>query len=88
MVQVIGYTALSLNVISMSMKNILYLRVCSLVANVIYVFYGVLLDAPPIFIGCGIGVILHSYRIYKTINERSEKIDGSWQSKAQKTALE
>lgn len=73
MVQIIGYTALSLNLISMSMKNILYLRVCSLVANAIYIVYGVMLDAPPVFIGCAIGVLLHSYRIYKSLNEKTEK---------------
>ncbi len=71
MVQIIGYTALSLNLISMSMKNVLYLRVCSLLANAIYVVYGIMLDAPPVFIGCAIGVLLHSYRIYKTLSEKA-----------------
>lgn len=69
MLQVIGYTALSLNLISMSMKNILYLRICSLLANVIYMLYGVILQAPPIFIGGAIAILLHSYRIYKTKKE-------------------
>lgn len=73
MVQIIGYTALSLNLISMSMKNVFYLRILGLVANTIYIMYGVMLDAPPVFIGCAIAVLLHSYRIYKTINEKAEK---------------
>jgi len=34
------------------------------VANAIYVAYGVMLDVPPIYIGCAIAVILHSYGIY------------------------
>lgn len=70
MVQIIGYAALTLNLISMSMKNILYLRVCSLTANAIYIVYGVLMNAPPVFIGCSIGVLLHSYYIYKIMRLR------------------
>ena len=73
MTQIIGYTALSLNLISMSMKNVLYLRVCSLVANAIYIVYGIMIAAPPVFIGCGIGVLLHSYWIYRTVNEKKER---------------
>lgn len=73
MVQIIGYTALSLNLISMSMKNILYLRVCALVANIIYIAYGVMIDAPPVFIGCAIAVILHSYWIYKILGKTTNR---------------
>lgn len=65
MIQIIGYTALSLNLISMSMKNVLYLRVFGLVANAIYVAYGIMIEAPPVYIGCAIAVLLHSYRIYR-----------------------
>lgn len=73
MIQIIGYTALSLNLISMSMKNVLYLRAFGLVANAIYVFYGIMIDAPPVYIGCAVAVLLHSYRIYKTQNEQKNK---------------
>lgn len=71
--QIIGYAALSFNLVSMSMKNVLYLRVCSLVANAIYIVYGIMLEAPPVFIGCGIEVLLHSYWIYRTINQNKER---------------
>ena len=73
MIQVIGYTALSLNLISMAMKSTLYLRVGSLVANAIYVVYGSMINAPPVFIGAAIAVLLHSYRIFRTLEEK-EKI--------------
>ena len=73
MVEIIGYAALTLNLISMSMKKILYLRVYSLTANAIYIVYGVLMNAPPVFIGCSIGVLLHSYYIYKIMRSRSQK---------------
>lgn len=72
MVQIIGYTALSLNLISMSMKNTFNLRVGSLLANLIYVVYGVMIDAPPVYIGASIAMLLHSYRIFKTIEENRE----------------
>ncbi|MCY1517665.1 hypothetical protein D9M68_523600 [compost metagenome] len=70
MIDAIGYTALTLNLVSMSMKNLLYLRVCSLVANAIYIVYGVLLHASPIIIGCSIAVLLHAYRIHRLIKEK------------------
>src|SRR5690606_37241266 len=74
MVQVIGYTALSLNLISMSMKNLLFLRVLGLVANAIYVAYGVMIDAPPVYIGCAVAVLLHSYRIVETKSKKDNKM--------------
>ena len=65
MIHMIGYTALLLNTFSMTMKNVLYLRVFSLLANLIYIFYGILLGVPPMIIGCALAIIIHSYRIYK-----------------------
>ena len=70
MAEVLGYTALSLNLISISLKNVLYLRVCSLIANVIYIGYGILLSAPPVYLGGTIAALLHSYWIYRTINRK------------------
>ncbi|MCD9854498.1 hypothetical protein LUD75_07260 [Epilithonimonas sp. JDS] len=78
MVQIIGYAALTLNLISMSMKSVLYLRVCSLIANAIYIVYGVLMNAPPVFIGCSIGVLLHSYYIYKIMRSRLRNSEQSF----------
>lgn len=63
MIHLIGYFALVLNLISMAMKSALHLRVFSLVANAIYIVYGILLQAPPFIIGCSIAVIIHAFRI-------------------------
>lgn len=68
MTDIIGYIALSVNLISMTMKDTNHLRVISLIANVIYIIYGVLLNAPPIYIGCFIAVVLHSYRVIQNKN--------------------
>lgn len=70
MIDVIGYTALLLNTISMTMKNVLYLRILSLIANLIYIVYGALLGVPPMIIGCAMAIIIHTYRIYKLHKEK------------------
>ncbi|KYG73718.1 hypothetical protein AWW68_13630 [Roseivirga spongicola] len=65
MIHIIGYSALGINLLSMTMKNILMLRVLSLIANMIYIAYGILLNAPPFIIGCGIAVLIHGFHIIK-----------------------
>ncbi|MGJ8663481.1 MAG: hypothetical protein ACSHWU_07515 [Marinicella sp.] len=59
----IGYAALAINLYSMSTKGEYKLRMISLIANMGYIFYGVLINAPPIIIGCTIAVFLHGFHI-------------------------
>lgn len=59
----IGYAALIVNLVSMSTKGEYKLRLISLIANLGYIFYGVLLGAAPIIGGCTIAVFLHAYHI-------------------------
>lgn len=61
----IGYIALGVNLYSMSSRSEHRLRVISVVANLIYVFYGFIISAIPVIIGCSIAVLLHLYRLYK-----------------------
>jgi hypothetical protein len=75
MIHLIGYAALLLNTLSMTMKNVLYLRALSLVANLIYIFYGILLGVPPMVIGCAIAIIIHSYWIYKLQKEKTVNLN-------------
>ena len=63
MIHLIGYSALVINLTSMAMKNMVYLRWCSLIANAVYILYGVLLNAPPLIIGCSIAVLIHAYHL-------------------------
>ncbi|WP_350285834.1 YgjV family protein [uncultured Croceitalea sp.] len=63
--ELVGYIALLLNLYSMSAKNERKLRLVSLVANLIYVFYGIMISATPIIAGCTVAVLLHAYRLYK-----------------------
>ncbi len=59
----IGYIGLLLNLYSMYAKGEYKLRLFSVIANIIYIIYGILISAIPIVIGCIIAVILHLYRL-------------------------
>ena len=72
MIHVIGYAALLLNLTSMTMKNMLYLRYLSMIANGMYVMYGIGLNAWPIIIGCSIATLIHGYQIYIHLNKKRE----------------
>ena len=65
MIHIIGYFALALNLFSMAMNNLIKLRIISLLANGVYIIYGLFLNAPPLIIGCGIAMIIHLFHIIK-----------------------
>jgi hypothetical protein len=65
MTNALGFLALILNLTSMTMKDILYLRVLSLLANTIYIIYGLLIGAAPIITGSFVAVVIHSVSIYR-----------------------
>ena len=65
MTNALGFLALTLNLTSMTMKDILYLRFLSLVANTIYIIYGLLIGAAPIVTGSFVAVVIHSVSIYR-----------------------
>lgn len=67
MIHLLGFAAIGINLLAMTMKNVLKLRAFSAAANLIYIIYGFLINAPPIIIGGAIAVIIHSYHIYKLI---------------------
>lgn len=61
----IGYFALMINLYSMSSNGEYRLRLYSLFANMIYIIYGVLINAIPIVVGCTIATLLHAYHLQK-----------------------
>jgi len=79
MTNALGFLALTLNLTSMAMKDILYLRVLSLLANTIYIVYGLLIGAAPIVTGSFVAVVIHSVSIYRLKNSKqitlSKKLD-------------
>lgn len=68
MMDAVGYIALLLNLYSMSVRGERRLRTISLVANLIYIGYGILLRATPIIVGCTVAVLLHLYRLFTMKN--------------------
>lgn len=67
----IGFSALAINLYSMSVKGEFKLRLFSTIANGIYIIYGIFLQAYPIIVGCLIAVLLHLYRL-KTLNQKND----------------
>jgi hypothetical protein len=65
MTNALGFLALTLNLTAMTMKDILYLRILSLVANTIYIIYGLLLGAAPIVMGSLVAVVIHAVTLYR-----------------------
>ena len=63
LIDCIGYGALIINLYSMSTKGEYKLRLISLIANLFYILYGVLISAMPVIVGCTIAVLLHGYHI-------------------------
>jgi hypothetical protein len=72
MTNALGFLALTLNLTAMSMKDFLYLRILSLIANSIYILYGLLIGAAPIVTGSFVAVVIHSISIYRL--KRSKQV--------------
>jgi uncharacterized membrane protein len=75
MIHIFGYAAIIINLYAMSRKNVMSLRVLSVIANTIYTFYGVLLNSPPLIIGGVIVVGIHLYQIRNLRLENNQKKD-------------
>ena len=77
MIDLLGYGALVLNLISMSMKKVLHLRIFSLLANIIYFIYGIMINALPFIVGCGIATMIHIYHIFliKKSNQQTSQLE-------------
>jgi hypothetical protein len=59
--EVIGYIASLLVIISLTMSSVLRLRLVSLVGAIAWFIYGVMLNAPPIFLTNGIIIVINTY---------------------------
>ena len=70
MITALGFLGLTLSLTSMAMKEILYLRVLSLLANAVYIVYGSFIGALPVVVGSCIAVGIHSVNIYRLRNPK------------------
>ena len=74
MIDILGYIGVILGLSAMAMKKMMHLRVLSLMANVMYMIYALLLSAYPIFVGCGIAVGIHIYHIFLLRKKAKENV--------------
>jgi len=65
LIDFIGYSAIAINLYSMSSKGEYKLRLVSFVANLIFVVYGSLLGAIPVILGATIAVFLHGFHLIR-----------------------
>jgi hypothetical protein len=71
-VEVVGYAASALIVVSLLMTSILKLRVIGLVGAVTFTIYGLLIDAFPIALANGAIVMIHVFHLARMLSERKQ----------------
>lgn len=67
LVEYIGYSALGVSLLSLNMTNMFKFRFLHLIACVIYLVYGILIDAKPLAVGAILFSLIHCFRLYKMI---------------------
>lgn len=67
MIEVVGYIALAVSLLSVNMNNMLRFRMFHLLASLIYLVYGCLIGAMPIIIGAALFSLIHCYRIIRLL---------------------
>lgn len=71
-VELVGYLASALVVLSFAMSSIVKIRVISLVGSAFYVCYGLLIGSVPIVLANVMIVIFHCVALYREFSRRSE----------------
>lgn len=72
LIEVIGYVASALVVLSLSMTSVVRLRVVSLAGSLAYAVYGALIGAWPVMIANGIIVILNMWNLRKVLKPTAD----------------
>jgi hypothetical protein len=70
-VELIGYLASTLIVVSLLMASVLKLRVINLIGAVVFTAYGVLIDSFPVMVANGAIVLIDVYYLALMLRERS-----------------
>lgn len=71
-VELVGYVASGLVVLSFAMSSIVKIRLISLVGSAFYVCYGVLIGSVPIILANATIVVFHCVALYREFSQRSE----------------
>ncbi|WP_040161526.1 glycoside hydrolase family 15 protein [Nigerium massiliense] len=75
MVELIGYLASALIVISLAMRSLVRLRVVSLVGSLTFVIYGALIGAIPVMIANGAAVLLNIWHLRRELAPAASTIN-------------
>ncbi|MFA9443878.1 YgjV family protein [Egicoccus sp. AB-alg6-2] len=70
-VELIGYLASALIVVSLLMASVLRLRVVNLVGSLVFTTYGVLIDSPPVVIANAAIVCINVYYLTRLLRDRA-----------------
>ena len=70
MAELIGYIASALVIVSLVMTSVLRLRLISFIGAVAWFIYGLLLNAPPIYLTNGIIIAINTYYLFKMLTAK------------------
>ena len=67
--EIVGYTALTVSLFSMTMTSMKRFRWLHLSSSILYLGYGILIQAYPVIIGAILFALIHLYRLIKMEKE-------------------
>lgn len=73
-IEILGYVAMIVVLISVSMKDIVMLRLINTIACAMFVLYGFLMNAYPIIIMNTCVIIINVYKLYKDRYDRTKPL--------------
>ncbi len=73
--EIIGYVASGLVVLSLTMRSLLRLRLINLVGAAVFTVYGVLIDAPPVWIVNGAIVVIDAWELRRMFASGPERLE-------------
>ncbi len=66
----LAYLGLGFSLLSMSMKNILPLRMLHILSSTLYGCYGYFIDATPLMVGAVLFIGIHLFHIARLVRQR------------------
>ena len=65
MIEIFGYASMVVVLISMTMKDMVRLRILNSIACAMFVIYGIMLSAAPIIVMNILVIIINLYKVYE-----------------------
>ncbi|MEO9476145.1 MAG: hypothetical protein ABJG41_11435 [Cyclobacteriaceae bacterium] len=69
----IGYLALGLGILAISMKRMFLLRIVHALSAIGYLIYGILIEASPVILAGVLFLCIHSYHILQLLKKSSHE---------------